>query len=167
MLMTQREKTVVQHSIHFVRRKQQNTLQTHLFVPVSINGRSPFPFAVEPSRSRTLVSARTIETLGLNVEDSSPTLAISGKLAYPLLRLDSVAAGSAVLTHFEVVVWGSPAISPEILADSKEGMLYPLGTHPASAIDAVLECRGILGADFLRNFIVSLDFKAENLVLEG
>jgi hypothetical protein len=46
-------------------------------------------------------------------------------------------------------------------------MLYPLGTHPASAIDAVLKCRGILGADFLRNFTVSLDFKAENLLLEG
>jgi hypothetical protein len=98
----------------------------HLLVPVSINGHSPFPFAVEPSRSRTLVSARTIETLGLTVDDSSPTLAISGKLAYPLLHLDSVAAGTAVL-----------------------------------------KCRGILGADFLRNFTVSLDFKAENLLLEG
>jgi hypothetical protein len=81
--------------------------------------------------------------------------------------VDSVAVGNAALTHFEVVVWGSPAIPPEILANSEEGRLYRLGTHPASAIDAVLECRGILGADFLRNFRVSLDFNAENLVLEG
>ena len=72
-----------------------------------------------------------------------------------------------MLTRFEIVVWGSPAIPPEILANSKEDILYPLGTHPASAIDAVLECRGILGADFLCNFTVSLDFNAENLVLEG
>src|SRR5262249_35032438 len=105
-----------------------NTLQTHLLVPVSINGHSSFPFAIEASRSRTLVSARPIETLGLTVDDSSPTLAISGELAYPLLRVGSVATGSAVLTNFEVVVWGSPTISPEILANSKEGMLYPLGT---------------------------------------
>jgi hypothetical protein len=94
-------------------------------------------------------------------------LAISEKLAYPLLRVDSIAAGSAVLNHFEVVGWGSLAIPHEILANLKEGTLYPLGNHPTSAIDAVVECRGILGADFLRNFNVSLDFKAQHLVLEG
>ena len=158
---------MIQHRIHFMRREQQNTLQTHLLVPVSINGHSPFPFAIEPSRSRTLVSARTIEALGHTVGDSPPTLVISGKLAYPLLRVDSIAAGSAVLTDFEVVVWGSPVIPPDILANSKERTLSPLGTHPTSAIDAVIECRGILGADFLHNFTVSLDFNAENLVLEG
>ncbi len=116
--------------IHFTQRAQQNTLQSHLLVPVSINGRSPFPFCVEPSRSRTLVSARTIETMGLSVDDSSSTLTISERLAYPLLRLDSVAVGSAVLNNFEVVVWGSPAIPPEILANLDADGLYPLGNQP-------------------------------------
>jgi hypothetical protein len=156
----------MEHRIHFTWRDQQNTLQSHLLVPVSINGHSPFPFAVEPSRSRTLVSARTIETLGLSVDDSSPTVAISEKLAYPVLRVVSIAAGSAVLNHFEVVVWGSPAVPQEMLANLKDDTLYPLGNHPMSAIEAVIECRGILGADFLRNFAVSVDFNAENLVLE-
>lgn len=68
--------------IHFTQREQQNTLQSHLLVPVSINGRSPLPFCVEPSRSRTLVSARTIETMGLSVDDSLSTLTISERLAY-------------------------------------------------------------------------------------
>jgi len=104
--------------------------------------------------------------MGLSVDDSSSTLAISERLAYPLLRLDSVAVGSAVLNNFEVVVWGSPAIPPEILANLDEDRLYPLGNHPSSAIEAIIECRGILGADFLRNFTVSLDFVAEMLVLE-
>jgi len=106
----------MEHRIHFTRREQQNTLQSHLLVPVSINGRSPFPFCVEPSRSRTLVSARTIEAIGISVDDSSSVLTISERLAYPLLRLDSVAVGGAILNNFEVVVWGSPAIPPEILA---------------------------------------------------
>jgi hypothetical protein len=156
----------MEHRIHFTRREQQNTLQSHLLVPVSINGRSPFPFCVEPSRSRTLVSARTIEILGLAVDDSSCTLTISERLAYPLLRLESVAVGGAVLNNFEVVVWGSPVIPPEILANPDEG-LYHLGNQPASAIEAIIECRGVLGADFLRNFTVSLDFVGETLVLEG
>jgi hypothetical protein len=58
----------MEYRIHFTQREQQNTLQSHLLVPVSINGRSPLPFCVEPSRSRTLVSARTIETMGISVE---------------------------------------------------------------------------------------------------
>jgi hypothetical protein len=103
--------------------------------------------------------------MGLSVDDSTSTLAISERLAYPLLRLDSVAVGSAVLNNFEVVVWGSPAIPPEILAHLDE-RLYPLGNHPSSAIEAIIECRGVLGADFLGNFTVSLDFVAEMLVLE-
>ena len=115
----------MEHRIHFTRREQQNTLQSHLLVPVSINGRSSFPFCVEPSRSRTLVSARTIEAMGLAVDDSSSTLTISERLAYPLLRLESIAVGSAVLSNFEVVVWGSPAIPPDILANLGEDKLYP------------------------------------------
>lgn len=159
----------MEHSIHFTRREQQNTVQSHLLVPVSINGHSPFLFAIEPTRSRTLVSARTIEILGLTVDDSSPTLAISETLAYPLLRVDSIAAGGAVLNNFEVVVWGGwggPAFPDEILANLEEG-LHALGRvpHPSSAIDAVIECRGILGADYLRNFTVIFDFNAEMLVL--
>lgn len=157
----------MEHRIRFTRRDQQDTLQSHLLVPVSINGRSSFPFAVEPSRSRTLVSARTVETLGLSVDDSSPTLTISEKLVFPVLRLDSIATGDAVLNSFEVVVWGRPVIPQETIANMKEGTLYSLGSLPKSAIDAVLECRGILGADFLRNFAVSFDFAAENLVLAG
>jgi Aspartyl protease len=156
----------MEHRIHFTRREQQNTLQSHLLVPVSINGRSPFPFCVEPSRSRTLVSARTIETVGLAVEDSPSTLTISERQAYPLLRLESLAVGSAVLNNFEVVVWGSPVIPPEMLANLDEEKLYHLGKSPATPIEAVIECRGVLGADFLRNFRVSLDFVGETLGLE-
>jgi hypothetical protein len=156
----------MEHRIHFKQRKQQNTLQSHLLVEVSINGRSPFLFCVEPSRSRTLVSARTIETMGLSVDDSSSRLTVSERLAYPLLRLDSLALGSAILNNFEVVVWGRPVIPPEVLANLDEDIIYPLGNHPPSAIDGIIECRGVLGADFLRNFTVSLDFVAEILVLE-
>jgi hypothetical protein len=160
----------MEHRIRFTQREQQNTLQSHLLVPVSINGRSPFPFCVEPSRSRTLVSARTIETMGISVDDSSSTLTISERLAYPLLRLDSLAVGSAILNNFEVVVWGSAVIPPEILAEILANLdqdrLYPLGNHPPSAIEGIIECRGVLGADFLRNFTIALDFVAETLVLE-
>ena len=157
----------MEHRIQFKRRDQQNTLQSHLLVPVSINGRSPFPFAVEPSRSRTLVSARTVETLDLSADDSSPTLAISEKLAFPILRVDSIAVGGAVLNNFEVVVWGRPVIPQEIMRNLKDDAFYPLGNLPASAIQSVIECRGILGADFLRNFALAFDFDTEELILEA
>jgi len=156
----------MEHRIHFTQREQQDTLQSHLLVPVSMNGRSPFSFSVEPSRARTLVSARTIESLGVAADDHPSTLAISEKLSYPLLRLNSLAVGSAVMNDFEVVVWGIPVIPPEILASLDENTIYPLGNHPSSAIDAIMECRGVLGADFLHNFKVSFDFAAETLMLE-
>lgn len=105
---------------------------------------------------------------GLTVDDSSPTLAISEKLAFPILRVDSIAVESAVLNNFEVVVWGFPVIPREITANWKDqDLLYPLGRLPRTAIEEVIECRGILGADFLRNFAVSLDFNGESLLLEG
>jgi hypothetical protein len=62
---------------------------------------------------------------------------------------------------------GSPAMPPEILANLDEDKLYHLGKLPTTPIEAVIECRGVLGADFLRNFIVSLDFVDQTLVLEG
>jgi len=156
----------MEHRIPLTRREQQETLQSHWLVPVSINNRGPFAFAVEPSRYRTLVSARTVETLGVTVDDLPTALTISDKLSYPLLRLQSVAVGSAVLNDFEVVVWGRPTIPPELLASIGEDTLYPLGNHPTSAVDSILECRGVLGSDFLRHFKVSFDFAIETLVLE-
>ena len=156
----------MEYRIHLTRREQRDTLQAHWLAPVSINGRSPFPFSVEPSRARTLVSARTIEGLGVVVDDLPSSLAISEKLSYPLLRLDSIAVGSAVVNDFEVVVWGASVIPPEIMASLDENTIYPLGNHPSSAIEAIMECRGVLGADFLHNFKVSFEFAAETLVLE-
>jgi hypothetical protein len=156
----------VEHRIHFTRREQHNTLQSHLLVPVSLNGRSGFLFSVEPSRSRTLVSARTIETLGVSVVDPPSTVTISEKLVYPLVQLESIGVSTAELNSFEVVVWGRPVIPPEILANQQEDRLYHLGYNPQSAIDSVIECRGVLGADFLRNFTLTLDLRTDTLVLE-
>ena len=159
----------MQHHIHFKRRDQQNTLQTHLLVPVSMNGRSGFLFSVEPTRSKTLVSARTIETLGINVDDSTSQVKISEKLVYPIVRLESIGVATATVNAFEVVVWGSPMIPPEILANdlvNDEEGFYFLGYDPPSTITSVMECRGVLGADFLGQFKVSLDFGTDMIVLE-
>ena len=157
----------MEHRIRFKRRDQQNTLQSHLLVPVSINGRSPFPSLWSRRAPEHLSRPEQLKTLGLSLDDSSPTLAISEKLAFSILRVDSIAVGGAVLNNFEVVVWGSAVVPQEIMANLKHNVLYPLGNLPASAIEAVIECRGILGADFLRNFALSFDFNTEDLILEA
>ncbi len=94
------------------------------------------------------------------------TVPISDKLAYRLWRVDSLAVGTAVVNDFEVVVWGKPAVPAGMLERMDEWRLYPLGTHPQSAIELILECRGVLGSDFLRHFRTSFDFTAEILLLE-
>lgn len=155
----------MQHRIPLRRKDHQDTLQSHWLVPVTLNGRGSFAFAVEPSRSRTLVSANTIENLGVASEALQSALHISEKLAYRLLRLHSIAVGDAMLNDLEIVVWGKPVIPAELLADSEEGVLYHLGTNPFTPISSVLECRGVLGFDFLRHFTVTFDFSDESLVL--
>jgi hypothetical protein len=102
----------------------------------------------ETDRAKQTASPKTIETLGSLWMTLPSTVTISEKLAYPLLRLGSVAVGTAVLKDFEVVVWGTPVIPPEILASLDGDKLYPLGSYPSSAIDGIIECRGVLGADF-------------------
>jgi hypothetical protein len=67
------------------------------------------------------------------VDELSSALTISGKLAYPLLRLDSIIVGSAVMNDFEVVVWGRPIIPPEILAILDGDTLHPSGNSPIIA----------------------------------
>ena len=154
----------MEHRIPLTRREQPQSLQSHWLVPVTLNNRGPFAFAVEVSRDRTLVTARTLDTLGVTVDDV-PTIPTSGKLAYPLVRLQSVTVGSAVVRDFEVVVWGRPVIPPELLASTEDKLVW-LGMEPSSAINSIVECRGILGLDFLCQFKVSFDFVAKTLVLE-
>lgn len=153
------------------RREQPETLESHWLAPVKLNNRGPFLFAVELSRARTLVTARTIESLGADFNGLAETIVISEKLEYPLLRLETIALGSLELSNFEVIVWGKPKLSREVEAEleagmHQEGVIYHLGTHPKSAVDSILECRGILGADFLGNFKLTFDLAAAQLVVE-
>jgi hypothetical protein len=104
--------------------------------------------------------------LGVAVDELPNALAISGKLAYPLLRLQSVAVDGAVLNDFEIVVWGWPAIPLETRAKMESNTIYPLGNHPSSAIDSIMECRGVLGSDFLRHFKACFDFSTDTLILQ-
>ena len=82
-----------------------------------MNGRSGFLFSVEPTRSKTLVSARTIETLGISIDASESSVTISEKLVYPIVRLESIGVATATLNNFDVLVWGPPVLPAEILAN--------------------------------------------------
>lgn len=155
----------MEHRIRLARRQHPESLQSHWLAPVTLNNRGPFAFAVEPSRDRTLVTARTLDAIGVRPSDDAPTIATSGKLAYPLVTLQSIAVGGAAVNDVQVVVWGTPVIPPELLTNAVDKLVW-LGTEQSSAINSIVECRGILGLDFLGNFKVSFDFGAEILVLE-
>ncbi len=162
----------VSSKIPLLHREQPDSLQSHLLVPVSLNEQGPFQFAIEVSRSKTLVSARTMEhlgfrfELGMKPEERPRGLAVSDKTEFPLVRLTSICVGDAVVRDFEVVVWGAPIIDDEMLKTMQPNRFYPMGPHPPTPIDSVLECRGVLGADFMRHFRFSFDLQAGVLVLE-
>ena len=157
----------VQQKIQLSRKDQEESLQSHWLAPVSLNGERPLPFAVELSRSRTLVSARTVESLGVSIEAiSTGSICISEDLVYPLIRLVSLGVGDAVLKDFEVVVWGRPVLSPKVVAGMGENTFRDLGNRPQNPIDAIIDCRGVLGLDFLDNFLTTFDLHHEMLILQ-
>ena len=80
------------------------------------------------------------------------------------MRLESIRLATATIKDFEVVVWGRPVIPAEIRTNH-EDRLYHLGHDLPTAITSVIECRGVLGADFLGKFNVSVDFHTDTIML--
>jgi hypothetical protein len=153
--------------------EQPDGLESQWLVPVMLNERGPFQFAIDIGQTRTLVSANTIENLGISLgftEDEVPkTLSVSPNILFPAVTLRSIGVGGAVVRDTEVIVWGRPVIPRELWDRIKgEEGLHHLGSSPLSksAIEKILECQGVLGADFLARFRVTLDLAEETMVLE-
>jgi hypothetical protein len=129
---------------------------------------APFTFALDIDRDRTIVSDRTIRLLAIDPDHLPGTLKIQDRIEFPLLRLDRITVGPATLSDFEVIVWGAPRLAKDIgdELDRAGDILLTIGQLPKSAIESVVECRGVLGLDFLTHFIAVTDFMSGSLSLQ-
>jgi predicted aspartyl protease len=119
--------------------------ETLALVPVYIDGKGPFSFALDTGASRTVVDRRVAEELGLPVAGSEESVkGVGGKaVAYP------VRVGSWSVADFE--------LHPSTLdaLDLSEG-------GRASGL------QGLLGSDMLSRFhVIHVDYKNERLIFHA
>jgi predicted aspartyl protease len=113
-------------------------------VPVRVNGRGPYQFALDTGAGQTVVSSELANELGLGQGEKKEALGAGGKVQVSLGKLNSIAVGSARVDQLPVVVTD----------------LSMLRLAVGGKLD------GILGYNFLANFKLTVDYPNGTLTLE-
>ena len=116
-----------------------------VLVPVRMGGEGPFTFALDTGASTTVVSPELARRLGIRGARIAAMTGGGGRASGLVGRSGSVAVGAAEVGEMDVVV------GP---------FLVPLSDVVGTKLD------GILGYNFLREFLVTIDYPAGRLGLE-
>jgi len=117
-----------------------------LLVPVSINGRGPYQFALDTGSSMTSISPDLVKELGMSSSSAGGSgLGAGGALEVSFARVKTFALGGHAVSDLDVAV---PAFFPML----------------SQAAGARLD--GGLGYNFLRRFRVTLDYPGRAVHLE-
>ena len=92
-----------------------------IWAPVLINGRGPFRLVLDTGASRSAITARVAQDLGITPDPTRPVIlhGVTGNMTVPTVSVESFAVGDVILT---------PATLP-ILADALGGADGVLGTE--------------------------------------
>jgi predicted aspartyl protease len=116
-----------------------------VMVPVEVDGRGPYRFALDTGASATVLSTEVAAAVGVSLTEIPPVTGAGGTLRASTGRASSVAVGSARVADLPVVV----------------SELAPLSAAVGTRMD------GILGYSYLSRFTVTIDYPAHRLRLEG
>jgi hypothetical protein len=115
-----------------------------LVVPVQVNGKGPFPFALDTGASQTVITPALARTLGLGTADGPDILGAGGAAGAGVTILESLGVAGTVQRDRTVIISGFI-----------ETIHQEIGAH----LD------GILVYDFLKSFLVSIDYTRQILRL--
>ena len=115
-------------------------------LPVFVNERGPYDFAVDTGASSTVISLELAAEFGLTSEKSSQMTAGGGKGTVSRVQLSSLAVSKA---------------RQENLAAAASDFLTQLNAELGSNL------QGIVGYNFLRHYRVTLDYPRGTLALES
>jgi aspartyl protease len=121
--------------------------QTLALVPVFIDGRGPFPFALDTGASRSLISPDLADQLGLPARGSAGML--------------QGVAGAASAENFAVAAWraGTIKLPPSMIAS--------IGARATGAVTSAHGPLGLLGSDVLSRYgKIAIDYDKGLLVLD-
>jgi predicted aspartyl protease len=113
-------------------------------VPIFVNEKGPYDFALDTGASRTVISLELAAEFGLAAEKISQMTAGGGNGTVSRVQLSSLAIGSA---------------RQENLAAAASDFLTQLSAELRSKL------HGIVGYDFLRHYRVTLDYPRKGLTL--
>jgi hypothetical protein len=110
-------------------------------VPVTINGRGPFPFLLDTGSSHSVVSRSLAEQLSLQFVAKTSVLTSTGREWRPVVTLDQTTIGDT----------------------RSEGLLASV--TPSAQLHAIVRgVEGIIGQDFLFGLNYTLDYRAKRLM---
>ena len=115
-----------------------------LLVPTWVNDSGPYDFILDTGASHTLISPTLASSLGVHPESERKGMGAGGAVTLALAHLDSLAVGAARAEQVQV------------------GMTSELA-RIGSAIGAAVD--GALGYGFLKDFRISVDYKAGTIRL--
>ena len=136
------ERALVEREIPFQSAHAENPL---VVVPVFVNEKGPYDFALDTGASSTLISLELAAEFGLAAEKISQLTAGGGDGTVSRVHLSSLAVGAA---------------RQEDLAAAASDFLTQLNAELGSKL------QGIVGYDFLRHYRVTLDYPRGALTLE-
>jgi predicted aspartyl protease len=116
-----------------------------LVVPVRINGQGPFPLVLDTGATLTCLDQQLTEELAL--EAASGMRGIGGGIG---------SMGAIDLVHIDTLEVGSAASRDLVACSIDLGSIGDLG----------IEVRGLLGLNFLKSFLVTIDFQRQTLRLD-
>jgi predicted aspartyl protease len=115
-----------------------------IVLEVFANNHGPFQFALDTAAGRTVVSRELIEHLGISAESGRSVTGIGGSMEIQRAVLNTFRVGCTVVTNHAVVV-GT--------------FLEAIGAMAGSKLD------GIIGSNFLSQFLVTIDCPKRRLEL--
>ncbi len=124
-----------------------------IMAPVMVNGQGPFRFIVDTGASRTVLSPRLVEKLGLTLADEPLTIhGVTGAGSVPSVQIDELRAGDIVLRDRRL-----PVIEPHVFADA-DGILGVEGFEgmrirvdfASDRIEITRPRRAVMGGDWVR-----------------
>jgi predicted aspartyl protease len=119
-------------------------LKPLILVPVAVNGKGPFTFALDTGTSMTVISTELARQLELKLDASTSLTGVGGTLASAAGRLDALSIGSSRTAGLTVAA---------------SGFVEQLGRAIGREFD------GIVGYDFLRRFRPAIDYPRRTLEL--
>ena len=115
-----------------------------IIVPISVNGKGPFSFGLDTGGAHSTISTALAERLGLEEKEHIESFGVGSSIPLTMSSIESLSLGQATVRDLPVAV-----------AD-------------LSAFEQRLETsiEGILAYDYLKHFILTIDYPHRQLGLE-